>query len=81
MCIGCRSRRPQDELLRLIRRSDGTLEIGRTLPGRGAWLCPDVACINQAERKRAFGRAFKAGLADGALDAARARMVELSACS
>lgn len=78
MCVGCRQRRSQDELLRLIRRSDGTLEIGRTLPGRGAWVCPDVACIDQADRRRAFGRAFKQELADGALDAVRARMVELA---
>jgi predicted RNA-binding protein YlxR (DUF448 family) len=79
MCIGCRERRPQDDLLRLIRATDGTLEIGRRLPGRGAWVCPDAACIDQAERKWAFGRAFKAELADGALDGVRARMVERAA--
>jgi predicted RNA-binding protein YlxR (DUF448 family) len=41
-------------------------------------MCPDAACIDQADRRRAFGRAFKADLADGALDAVRARMVELA---
>jgi predicted RNA-binding protein YlxR (DUF448 family) len=44
-------------------------------------VCPDVACIDQADRRRAFGRAFKQELADGALDAVRARMVELALAS
>jgi radical SAM superfamily enzyme YgiQ (UPF0313 family) len=36
----------QDELVRLVRRPDGTVEISRTLPGRGAWLCAgSSACL------------------------------------
>jgi len=29
-------------------------------PGRGAWLCADIACFDAARRRRAFGRAFRA---------------------
>jgi len=73
--VGCRARRTQDQLLRVIGRSDGTLEVGRTLPGRGAWVCPDIRCIDQAERRKAFPRALKQDLAAGAVPALRARMV------
>jgi hypothetical protein len=31
----------------------------RRRPGRGAHLHPDPACLAQAVRKRAFGRAFR----------------------
>ncbi|WP_374107260.1 MULTISPECIES: YlxR family protein [unclassified Rhodococcus (in: high G+C Gram-positive bacteria)] len=31
----------------------------RRLPGRGAWLHPDANCLQQAERRRAFGRALR----------------------
>ena len=64
----------------MVRRSDGTLEAGRTLPGRGAWVCPgtdpsgNVTCIDLAERRKAFPRAFKAELTDGAIEALRARL-------
>ncbi|MBW8826723.1 MAG: YlxR family protein [Acidobacteria bacterium] len=75
-CVGCRVKRPQDELLRVIRRSDGTLEVGRTLPGRGAWLCPDEACLGLALRRRALERALRGDLSDGSVAAVRARMVE-----
>jgi predicted RNA-binding protein YlxR (DUF448 family) len=73
--VGCRSRRPQDDLLRVIARSDGTLEVGRTLPGRGAWVCPVPECLDLAERRKAFGRALKQDLTAGAVPALRARMV------
>jgi predicted RNA-binding protein YlxR (DUF448 family) len=64
----------------VIRRDDGTLEIGRTLPGRGAWVCAgtdgaiEPGCLQQAERRKAFPRALRGDLADGALSALRARM-------
>lgn len=73
--MGCRARRSQEDLLRVIRRNDGTLEVGRTLPGRGAWLCPSTDCLQLAERRKAFPRALKAPVPDGALDALRARLV------
>jgi predicted RNA-binding protein YlxR (DUF448 family) len=35
----------------------------RRLPGRGAWLHPTGDCLDQALRRRAFGRAFRLGAA------------------
>ncbi|RKT56955.1 hypothetical protein C8E97_5669 [Saccharothrix australiensis] len=31
----------------------------RRLPGRGAWLHPDPGCLREAEKRRAFPRAFR----------------------
>jgi predicted RNA-binding protein YlxR (DUF448 family) len=28
-------------------------------PGRGAYLCPEVKCLEAAEKRRAFARAFR----------------------
>jgi len=34
--------------------------VGRTLPGRGAWLCADdPGCIDRAARKDSLGRALR----------------------
>jgi len=54
-------------LLRVVRTPDGHLAVGRTLPGRGAWLCPDTACLLAARRRRAFERALRGPLAPDAL--------------
>jgi len=46
--------------VRYVRTSDGTLAEGRTLNGRGAWLCREQpACVEAAVRRRAFGRALR----------------------
>ena len=31
----------------------------RRRPGRGAWLHPDVSCLDLAVRRKAFGRALR----------------------
>ena len=59
-CIGCRTRASAGELLRIMVR-DGVLvpDPGRRLPGRGAHLHRSTACLELAERRRAFPRALR----------------------
>nr|WP_255502351.1 YlxR family protein [Cellulomonas sp. JH27-2] len=35
------------------------VDVGRSMPGRGAWLHPDPGCLDLAVRRRAFGRALR----------------------
>jgi uncharacterized protein len=58
-CIGCRRKTAPAGLARLSRRPDGSLAVGRSEPGRGAWLCTgSVSCFDAAVRRRAFSRAL-----------------------
>jgi predicted RNA-binding protein YlxR (DUF448 family) len=61
-CIGCRRRGPAADMARLA-LADGQVVVwtgGRRRPsGRGASVHPSPACIAQAVRSGAFGRAFK----------------------
>lgn len=63
-CVGCRKRELAVELLRVV-AVDGngeyavTVDTARKLPGRGAWLHPDPACLDAAIRRRAFARALR----------------------
>jgi predicted RNA-binding protein YlxR (DUF448 family) len=63
-CIGCRKRELAVELLRVV-AVDGngectvTVDSARKLPGRGAWLHPDLDCLHAAIRRRAFARALR----------------------
>jgi predicted RNA-binding protein YlxR (DUF448 family) len=72
-CVGCRTIRPQAELVRIVRAGDGTLHAGRTLPGRGAWLCQaSPNCFDQAARRGGFSRAFRTGVDPEAIAQLRA---------
>ena|GEM_PF-1025295 len=74
-CVGCHRTAPVDQLVRVTRAADGTLEVGRTAPGRGAWLCRgSLACLDQAVRRRAFDRALRGPVVDGATDRLRAHL-------
>ncbi|TQM83483.1 hypothetical protein FHX81_5908 [Saccharothrix saharensis] len=70
-CIGCRARTLPSELLRVV-VVDGAVvpDTRRRLPGRGAWLHPDPDCLRNAEKRRAFPRAFRV---QGPLDVERVR--------
>ncbi len=47
----------------------GGLAASRTLPGRGAWLCAgSPACIEAAERRKAFERALRTSVRSQAVD-------------
>ncbi len=76
-CVGCRRARAQSELIRLV-AEDGRVRLARPgAPGRGAYLCPDPACLAAAAKRRAFARAFRgAADADEAFAAEFARACE-----
>ncbi|HVL65467.1 MAG TPA: YlxR family protein [Actinomycetota bacterium] len=57
-CTGCRARRPPEELIRVVRRPDGTVGIGRGA-GRGAYVCRDRRCVERAWRSGALRRTLR----------------------
>ncbi|RJL26653.1 DUF448 domain-containing protein [Bailinhaonella thermotolerans] len=70
-CVGCRVRTVKSDLLRLV-VVDDVLVVDRNgrLEGRGASLHPSLSCLELAERRRAFPRAFRRA---GPLDTSRVR--------
>ena len=63
-CTGCREMKPKQELVRVVRAPEGTvsLDFKGKLPGRGAYVCRDAACLKKATRSRALERAFGAAI-------------------
>lgn len=39
------------------------VDVARRMPGRGAWLHPDLHCLELAVKRRAFGRALRTAAA------------------
>jgi predicted RNA-binding protein YlxR (DUF448 family) len=63
MCIACRERAPQSQLLRLaVLVADEpriVVDAQRRLPGRGAWIHDSAACWKRARAKKAFSVALR----------------------
>ncbi|MGW4898342.1 YlxR family protein [Kitasatospora sp. NPDC004240] len=69
--MGCRKRAAKHQLLRVTAVEGVCVPDPRgALPGRGAYLHPEPACLDLAVRRRAFPRAFRL---QGALDTERLR--------
>jgi predicted RNA-binding protein YlxR (DUF448 family) len=59
-CVGCRQRETRKSLIRLVLvNSKVSVDEGKKLPGRGAWLHAKTECLQLALNRKALGRAFK----------------------
>ncbi len=46
--------------MRVVLSPDGAVVVGRSLPGRGAWLCAgSLDCCEQAVKRRGLARALR----------------------
>lgn len=63
-CVGCREMKNKRDLIRVVRSPEGTisLDFKGKMPGRGAYVCPDTACLAKARKSRALERAFETAI-------------------
>ena len=54
MCIGCKQMKPKRELLRVVIPKEGDMAMDSTgkKNGRGAYVCPNEACLQAAQRSK-----------------------------
>ncbi len=59
-CLGCREMKPKRELIRVVRSPEGeiALDFKGKANGRGAYVCPEPACLQKAIKGRALEKAF-----------------------
>ena len=69
-CVGCRTMRDKKELRRVVRTPEGEIVLDLTgkKSGRGAYLCPDPACLKKARRSRALERALEVSIPESVYD-------------
>ena len=78
-CVGCREMKPKKELIRVVRSPEGqvSLDFRGKLPGRGAYVCPNPACLAKAKKSKALERAFSASLPEEVYQALEEQMKEV----
>lgn len=60
-CVGCREVKPKRSMMRIVRTTDGLIEVdprGKK-PGRGAYLCLKRSCWETALKRRSLDHALK----------------------
>lgn len=75
-CVGCREMKEKRQLIRVVRSPEGevSLDFKGKKPGRGAYLCPDPACLARARKSKALERAFSAALPPEVYEALKGQM-------
>lgn len=54
LCLGCQQVKPKRDLIRVVRNSEGQIFLDKTgkKSGRGAYICPERACLDSARKSR-----------------------------
>lgn len=60
-CTGCGEMKDKREMIRIVRDSEGNFSLDFTgkKAGRGAYICKDINCLNQAEKCKGLERSYK----------------------
>ncbi len=76
MCTGCGEMKPKKELVRVVRSSEGEISLDLTgrKSGRGAYVCPNLACLKKARKTRRIERSLDCKISDELYDAMEKEM-------
>lgn len=60
-CIGCNTQKLKQDLIRIVKNKEGEIKLDKTgkLPGRGAYICDSIECLNKAIRSKKLERCFE----------------------
>lgn len=63
-------------MIRIVRTPEGVIRADSTgkTNGRGAYVCPDPACLEKAFRRKALNRAFRCAVRSGDLERVRTEL-------
>ena len=69
-CMGCRERLPKREMIRVVRCTDGNvqLDFSGKLNGRGAYICPKSECLKKARKLKALDRSLEVSIPEEVYD-------------
>lgn len=79
-CVGCRQTKPKKALIRVVRSPVGEVSVDPTgkKPGRGAYICPDRACLEAAVKGKRLERALEHPIPPDALEKLASSITSIS---
>lgn len=78
-CIGCREAKPKKELIRIVRKTDGNVELDLSgkISGRGAYFCRSVECFQNAAKKGRVSTALEVEISPQELEGLKEEFTQL----
>ncbi len=60
-CTGCGEMKDKRTMIRIVKSSDDQFSLDFTgkKPGRGAYICKDISCLDKAEFNKGLEKSFK----------------------
>ena len=79
-CTGCQEMKDKRTLVRVVRNDAGEFIIDFTgkKPGRGAYICPDLECLEKAKKSKGLERSFKSAVPAEVYDKLREELESLN---
>ena len=70
-CMGCGEMKPKKELVRVVKSPQGEISLDLTgkKSGRGAYICPDLNCLQAARKAKRLERALECAIPAEVYDA------------
>ena len=77
-CTGCRQMMPKNELVRVIRTPEGEVKLDKSgkMNGRGAYMCLNINCFNQAVKSKGLSRALKIDIPEDIYEAIGKELID-----
>jgi len=65
-CSVCKVKSDKNDLIRLVKSPDGKIfiDFSKKLPGRGAYICPDLECLEKAKKSGVLSKTLKAEISE-----------------
>lgn len=60
-CMACQEKKDKRDLVRIVRSPEGEISVDLTgkKPGRGAYICPNLECLNKVIKSRRLERSLE----------------------
>ena len=61
LCIGCQQPHNKRDMIRIVKSPEGVFSVDATgkKSGRGAYICRDINCFNEAVKQHRLEKSFK----------------------
>ncbi|MDR1687640.1 MAG: YlxR family protein [Clostridiales bacterium] len=77
-CTGCQEMKEKKQLIRVVKsENEGfSLDFTGKKSGRGAYVCPDVSCLEKARKQKGLERSFECAVPPEIYDMLRDELIK-----
>ena len=81
MCLGCQEMKSKKELIRVVKNNENIISLDNSgrKPGRGAYICKQIQCLEKAQKAKRFEKTFECKIDDEIFNALRQELEEINA--